>query len=165
MSDEGKPPPYDIGRADAIYLAAMLKGETSLPRRTNAELVNLLRQTLLLSKSIGENCREWLELCAIIHGDVHPYQAEKLNIPTVEGALAAAIVIPGVSCEGMCATCAFRVGSPANQTENTAEDIMGCLDDGEPFYCHDVEDPAQSKKPCRGFIAAKKLQAKQEVPA
>lgn len=145
---------YDIGKEDAIYLLALLKGYDKLPQRSNADLLNLLRNTLLLANSIAENCKEWLEMAAIIHGDMHPYQAEKLNIPTLNGALSAAVAIPRVDpCDKMCVTCAFRVGSPANQTEATASDIFDCLEDGTLFMCHDFEG-AKPTRACRGFVAA-----------
>lgn len=147
--------PYFISRAEAVYLLALVDGHTErLPLPPPDVMLSLLRNTLLLAQSISDNCREWLEMAAIIHGDMHPYSAEKLNIPTLRGALSAAAAIPRVDTTGCCLTCAFRVGSPANQTEATADDILNCLEQREPFLCHHVPENQAPKQPCRGFLAA-----------
>lgn len=146
-------PPYSIGTADAVYLLAILKGE-KVPEWSDVDLKNLLIQVCKLADSISGNCRDWLELAAIVHGNAHPYQAEKLNVPTLLGALSSAIVVPRVDDSECCATCAFRVGSPANQTEAVAQDVMLTLESGEMFYCHDGDDAP--KHPCRGFVEAVK---------
>lgn len=150
-------PPYDIEPADAVYLLAMLEDPTGLPERSNADLLNLLVQTLKLAESLSANCKEWLEVTAICHAHMHPYTAEKLNVPTLKGALSTAITVPRVDACGMCHTCAFRIGSQANQTQTVAEDVMDCLSDGRTFYCHDFPDGETPKVACRGFVAAMRL--------
>lgn len=49
----------------------------------------------------------------------------------------------------MCGDCAFRNGSQANRSF-TSYDVLQCLLNEEPFYCHHGED-----RPCAGFARAK----------
>jgi len=147
--------PYNLSRSDAAYLLSMLDGDQQLPARTAAELETLLRETLKLAQSLSDNCKEWLTLTAICEGDVHPHLAETFNTPTLKGALKAAILIPAVECDRMCHTCAFRVGSIANQSDIVAVDVDACLEDGDIFRCHDAE-PGQKPRACAGFMAARK---------
>ncbi len=153
---------YSISRTNAVYLLSLLKGGR-VPERTNAELKDLLGNVLKLAESISNNCKEWLEVTATIHADIHPYQAEKLNCPTLRGALSAAVTIPRVPISETCETCAFRVGSPANQTEAVAEDVLIALEDGgKAFFCHDYEGDKPTH-PCRGYLEAIKIK-KQNQP-
>lgn len=146
-------PPYSISHADAVYLLALMVGG-KVPDRTNDDLKKLLAEVCNLSKAISDNCRDWLETAAIIHGHIHPHSAEKLNVPTLLGALSSAITVPRVDDSACCATCAFRVGSVANQTEAVAQDVMLALESGEAFYCHHGDDAPKYR--CRGFLEAMK---------
>lgn len=146
---------YSIGVADAAFLLALLNGET-VPERSKDDLKKLLLQTVKLAESLSNNCGDWLKLSAIMDAKIHPYSADQLNVPTLRGALAAAVTVPIVEVAACCATCAFRVGSIANQTETVAEDVMLSLQSGgDTFYCH--EGDGAPRTPCRGFVAAMKL--------
>jgi len=149
--------PYIIQPRDAQFLTALFKGETPSQDRTNEELISLLTETLKLADSIANNCKEWLETMAIVHADYHPYTAEKLNYPTLQGALDCAANIPRVNPKGTCATCAFRIGSPPNQCDEVAEDVLDCLLEGRTFMCHCSTDDSDEEpnKPCKGFLKAK----------
>jgi len=153
-------PRYNIGRDDAVYLLALMNNPDAIKMtRSEEDLKGLLVNVLKLAETISENCREWLELAGIVHGDMHPYQAEKLNIPTLIGALSSAITVPRVDTSDCCHSCAFRVGSSANMTEAVASDVMDCMTDGTVFYCHHKVDENFETKPkhsCRGFVAAMK---------
>ncbi len=153
-TDKKTEPVYQISRADAVYLMILMKGGT-VPTRSNDDLKNLLLNVCKLAESISTNCRDWLETAAIIHGDIHPYSTEKLNIPTLLGALSSAVTVPRVDISNCCATCAFRVGSIANQTEAVAQDVLLALENGEVFYCHDGE--GAPKIACHGFVEAIKM--------
>lgn len=50
-----------------------------------------------------------------------------------------------------CSTCAFRLGTPANQCADTLSDAMKCIVEHEPFYCHDKK---RKGMPCHGWFAA-----------
>jgi hypothetical protein len=44
----------------------------------------------------------------------------------------------------MCGSCAGRKGTEANACAETMADLAGCIESGEPFYCHEsvaVRDP------------------------
>lgn len=60
---------------------------------------------------------------------------------------------------GPCATCAFRPGTEANQTEHTVMLAQLCVEGGRSFDCH--EQPQL----CRGFIAAINLRGVPEGKA
>lgn len=49
-----------------------------------------------------------------------------------------------------CSTCAFRLGTPANQCGDTLADAMKCIVEHEPFYCHDKK---RKGFPCHGWFA------------
>lgn len=144
-------PVYSISPVDAVYLLALMKGG-AVPERSSADLKHLLSEVCKLAESISSNCRDWLEIAGMIHGNIHPYTAEKLNAPTLRGALSSAVTVPRVDTSNCCPTCAFRVGSVANQTEAVAEDVMLSLESGETFYCHHGDDAP--KHACHGFVAA-----------
>lgn len=44
----------------------------------------------------------------------------------------------------MCGSCAGRKGTEANASPETMAELTGCIETGEPFYCHEstaVPDP------------------------
>lgn len=57
---------------------------------------------------------------------------------------------------GPCATCAFRPGTEANQTEHTTALVRLCVEGMRLFHCH------EKKQLCRGYLAAANLRG---VPA
>jgi hypothetical protein len=63
-----------------------------------------------------------------------------------------------ISPEGLCEGCAFRIGTPANQSPITASDAQYCASPGEaPFFCHADEtmDAGRPTKPCPGWVLAR----------
>lgn len=52
---------------------------------------------------------------------------------------------------GPCATCAFRPGTEASETEHTAVLARLCVEGGRQFWCH------EKTQLCRGWIAAVNL--------
>lgn len=50
-----------------------------------------------------------------------------------------------------CHTCAFRLGTPANQCADTLADAMKCIIEKTPFYCHDKKRVGHV---CHGWFAA-----------
>lgn len=54
-----------------------------------------------------------------------------------------------------CATCAFRPGTVASQTDLTQLTARLCVLLGKPFFCHDgIPDKAEPTTLCRGWEAA-----------
>jgi hypothetical protein len=76
------------------------------------------------------------------------------NLPTPEGrelgaglahfAVQAAARYPDLP--PPCQECALRAGTDANGMPSTLMDVLKCLMEGEPFFCHLGEEPV-----CRGY--------------
>lgn len=67
-----------------------------------------------------------------------------------------------------CFTCAFRQGTEANGSVNTTMTALKCVMEGEPFYCHEVEDG--HSRLCSGYATLraesdKKLTMPWDYPA
>jgi hypothetical protein len=82
--------------ADALRAAAVLPHEfrrkllaKHLREYSRAALVDLFSQFIGLANSVVANNREMVEMLLVIEGKMHPQTAEKANLPTVFGALAA----------------------------------------------------------------------------
>lgn len=64
--------------------------------------------------------------------------------------------------EGMCAGCAFRLGTRANRTDDTIIQIVDAARSGVPFYCHaGLSYGEAATEICRGWAA---LQDREESP-
>jgi hypothetical protein len=59
-----------------------------------------------------------------------------------------------------CDSCAFRLGTIPNGCLQTQMDIMKCVLEHEPFFCHAVENPGT--KVCQGWFAS--VQAAKKSP-
>lgn len=144
-----------IQKSDAERHAALLK----LPKD---RLVWMFAEFIGLANAVVANNREMVELILIQENVVHPHRSHQVNLPTIAGALTG---VENAALSGgadVCGSCAFRLGTVANQCETTAIDVSGCLDDDERFLCHeDVDDADRPKHSCRGWVAAMKL--KREV--
>lgn len=88
------------------------------------------------------------EFTLIIEGS-GPWEA---RTTAVEARRMAAYVelIEGVRCQGRCATCAFRTGTPANGSSMVVRVIEMCVRNDESFRCH------MDERECAGFTAFKK---------
>lgn len=101
--------------------------------------------------------REQIALIGLTDFAMAPHQIEQLNLPTMLGSLMGKL-LPPVDVAKVCATCAFRPGSAANQSESTVSDIWHCAGNSEPFMCHHkVGDANEPTQPCRGFAQAQGL--------
>ncbi len=158
--------PYSLTPEDADILLVLVSAsregrrlvmEHFLGSRTPEAVADLFSEFIGLAKSTVENCREMAELLLITEGDVQPTQAEKINMPTLAGALNGVRLADGISEEGLCAGCAFRLGTVANQSPVTTIDAADCSEiGGQTFLCHeDLDDRGQPFKGCRGFAQAR----------
>ena len=73
------------------------------------------------------------------------------GVPSPASDLVLAVEHPSHDEGGPCSTCAFRMGTEANQSIHTMQLARMCVEGGRPFYCH--EHPGL----CRGFVAALNL--------
>lgn len=64
-----------------------------------------------------------------------------------------------------CGTCAFRIGTAANQSILVPLTIERCLEIGDTFLCHHgVPDYDDSTRPCAGFVAMRDALATAKLP-
>lgn len=125
-----------------------------------AGLVEAFAQFIGLANSVVSNSHDFLELAAIVHGDMHPYQAEKINFPTIFGALMG-VPLAEFGCDQACHGCAFRLGSAANQSPATTVDADWCGHPGEqPFMCHEDMDKGEPTKICQGWLRLRQQRKK-----
>src|SRR6185503_13705551 len=89
-------------------------------------LANLFSQFIGLANSVVANSHDAIELFLIVGKVEHPYQAEKMNWPTIFGALNGVKLAKGVNQEKTCHGCACRLGSLANQSPSTTCDVEWC---------------------------------------
>ncbi len=149
----------DAASAARLYRVALLPagGRVAALRVMARELgahvfVDLVAQFVGLANSVAANASEQAQNLLAEHG-VHPYTAEKINMPTVLGALIGMQLVEGIDADALCHGCAFRRGSIANQCQPTTIDAATCVQPGEPaFMCHERLDGAgQPEVACRGW--------------
>lgn len=96
----------------------------------------LFGQFIALALSVTDNCRLQTELVLVADGGMHPHEAERINLPTIHGALRGVLLANAVDTSGTCSGCAFRLGTPANQSPSTTDDTGYCSEELKSFYCH-----------------------------
>jgi len=115
-----------------------------------------------MANAVAENCRSMTELILIEEG-MHPHSAEKANLPTMFGALQGVILADGVDPRGTCASCAYRLGTPANTSPITTTEASYCQSELQKFFCHaEFNEAGEPIKQCVGH--AKALRTQRETP-
>jgi len=115
-------------------------------------LAALLSHVVGMANSVTENTRDWLETEAIVSGDLHPDQAEKINTPSMLGAALGAEKAAQVVQKGLCDGCALRRGTMANQCVPTQEDVDWCERGAQRFFCHMTGlDDGEPQTTCPGW--------------
>jgi hypothetical protein len=157
--------PTDYAGMDADH-ARRLKGivlhEIDIRREALAEfrrkfgddaVLEAFAEFIGLANSVIQNSHDALELFGIIHGEMEPYEAEKLNLPDIFGALSG-VELAKFGCDEACSGCAFRLGSLANQSPSTTSDADWSGHVGEqPFMCHeDLSESGEPTKVCQGWV-------------
>lgn len=136
--------PYILNDDQARQLSAMVAASgpdrvaflaSHLREHGQEAFLQLLAEFTSLAISVTENCREMAEHLLTLQG-MHPYEAEKINMPTLLGALAGVVLANQMDPKGACHGCAFRLGSVANQSPSTTLDAQWCQDDVHRFMCH-----------------------------
>lgn len=141
-----------------------LKGMTCLPHEFRVmllkkflekhkpeDLVELFSQFIGMANSVEENTREFIELYLVTECNHTDKIAAMINLPTVFGALFGAEVAIKPT-KGMCGTCAFRLGTFANQSPVTSHDAKWSSETDCKFMCHeDLDEHNEPTKPCAGY--------------
>lgn len=166
MNDNDRATDYTMSKSDANELlgAVLLPNEIRalvltkyLEKNGAKSLVNLFSQFIGMANSVIQNNRESLELFMIVDRDYHPYQAEKINLPTLFGALNGVKLADGVDQNKTCHGCACRLGSLANQSPSTTTDVDWCMGNDDIFMCHeDMDESGRPTRRCVGFARLKK---------
>lgn len=167
MSQRPAPCDYTLtdSQAEALQAAVLLPVDlrrTLLRRLKKDELIELFAQFIGLSNSVVFNNREMIEVAGIISGELHPERAHEINLPTIFGALSGAKAANLVPAEAKtCGGCAYRLGTPANQSPVTTCDIDWQRADGDDFWCHEDmnADDSPSRK-CIGHLLAMKIEGR-----
>lgn len=153
---------YYLSRNDAQWLSGMVVLPEEFRKISLAKyvedagldaLLNLFAQFIGAAESVVHNCHETIHLEMVCNGLAHPdRKSDQLNLPTMFGAMLGAALANGRT-KG-CATCAFRLGTRANQCETTICDAHWCSWPGErPFFCHEgTSDGDEPITPCLGFV-------------
>jgi len=152
----------DVAAADVLAAAAMLPREARrlLVARLLVEigpdgLADLFVEFIALANSVAANTAAMADLI-LLEAGMHPHDAARANMPTVAGAMAGVrlALTTGADPDEMCIGCAFRVGTPANQSPSTTVDAAWSIDRRSPFLCHeDVDaDHPVPRLPCAGYV-------------
>ncbi len=72
------------------------------------------------------------------------------------------LAAPGVDSvrDDMCASCACRPGTVPNGCTQTQLDLLKCIVEGKPFYCHAPRDGRM----CAGWVAARAQHVASPLP-
>lgn len=129
-------------------------------------LLELFADLTELSEQVIDNGKQHAIDTLIQETDLHPYSAEKLNYPSLKGALVGlkqADRVPKHARERVCMGCAYRAGTVANQCFDTQQDTDLVLENAENFLCHarGIDDVSgEPMRPCIGHVYAAKEHAK-----
>lgn len=120
-------------------------------------LVGLFGEFIGLANRLATNATEAAVVVLIAEG-LEPHEAERLNAPTVIGALEGIKLAAGVDSKPTCGGCAFRQGTVANMSPLTTADATDCVPaGGAPFMCHaEMTAGGEPIKACAGWAQARK---------
>lgn len=156
---------YKINPAEALglqYLVIMpnedrLKSiKAILDVKGDDYLIDLFSQFIGMANSVIHNNREMIEMYLITEGMQYPHDAEKINLPTMLGALNGIRLTPGIKTDKVCKGCAFKQGTCANQSISTTIDAHDQVNNNAEFMCHMDGDKAvyTPTQRCRGWAQA-----------
>lgn len=149
-------------------MADLLSGVVMSPCATRIELLEKIQSKIgaaafaeLFANFIGlanstlKNSDEMIDIILIVQGVRHPDKNEdRANLPTIFGALRGVIMADWIDASKVCEGCAFRLGTPANQSPITTTEAHDCVGDdgGTHFLCHEELDRrGQPFKACAGY--------------
>lgn len=156
---------YQFSNADADWLKGIslhpdeirLQALNQYAEKNGPEaLLNLFSQFIGLANSVVHNNREMVELYLVTDCDHHPYAADKINLPTIFGALNGVALANGIDPAKTCPGCAFRSGTCANQSPVTSCDADWAVRGEIDFMCHDhLGENGKPDRKCIGFSKSK----------
>ena len=154
---------YSIAPDDAFDLMGLLMlpaEQRAVLLRRRAEMfgadwvVQAFAQFMGLAASLESNTRDVVDLFRICELKEHPYSPE-INIPTLTGALQGCRIAVEPT-PAMCSSCAFRLGTPANQSPITTIDASDAAQDSFQFFCHDdMDESGEPRRLCAGYALAR----------
>jgi len=117
------------------------------------EAIDLLVEFSRMAESVNKNTADALELFLITEKGYYPWEAEKLNLPSLMGACRGVTGALGVNQSKVCHGCACKLGSHANQSLVTQYDLTSSIEEREePFLCHEeIGENGEVSKKCRGY--------------
>lgn len=165
--------PVNTDYAMSARDASELKGVVLLPFEIRREILDNYRKTrgadalvdlfahfIGMANAVVKNSYESVFLLGIIEGNMHPHQAEKINVPSLFGALQGIELAAQVDQRKTCDGCAFRLGTLANQSPSTTSDAIWCnVGDEELFMCHEhLDEQGEPIVPCGGHEQVRRHQ-------
>lgn len=151
---------YKLSLADADELKGICllphefrrKRLLQLFERHPQRAIELFSQFIGLANSVVSNNREMIEEYLIVECKEWPQSAEKINLPTIFGALNGIAIAAKVDQRKTCTGCAYRKGTPANQSPSTTCDVQFVEENDDKFMCHlDLDEHMEPKRICAGY--------------
>lgn len=138
------------------FRVELLRRYTS-PRGRDA-LINLFSRFIGMALAVEANTRTQVDDFLAFKGAIETGDAGKqLNLPTLFGAACGATLASKADQRKTCATCAYRLGSVANQSPATTSDALSAECFGDDFMCHEnLDENAEPTKLCAGYAQARK---------
>jgi hypothetical protein len=164
-------PPYQFHEADVADLSglvALLESNSGrldkkimlrvtdlvLKGKTPEQIAALFLEFAKMAVSVVENCHDMANTEMVINGELHPDSNARLNMPTLSGALQGVKLARNVDHDVLCAGCAYRLGTIANQSPVTTCDAASSMPDqlNMRFNCHEaLDDNGDTYKACAGY--------------
>lgn len=122
-------------------------------------IMSMFSNFIDLAHTTVENCEEQAWSCAVGIWGADPNEADKLNMPSLAGAITGVKLSQGVEPNHLCHGCAYRRGSVANTCMVTTFDAAWCHGEfDQPFMCHEnIKDDEEPTQKCRGFLKKEKI--------
>ena len=136
-----------------LMIARRILEQASVGIDTASEIIADL---LGMANSVVANCTEILKTESVARGWLHFNAVERINFPSMNGALMGVSLAAGVDPRKVCNGCAFRLGSVANQCSPTQHDARDAVAGEHVFMCHeDLDTRGKPTHGCRGFAQAR----------
>ena len=165
---------YALSRKDSEYLASvtLMPSDMRLEllrryRKKNGQdaLLKLFVEFIGLANSVEHNVYKRIQSIAVEYLNMPTVDAERLNLPTILGALDGSGIAVDNPTKGMCGGCAFRRGSTANECLSTVLDALESVrNKDQRFMCHGKGfSDGKATRLCAGFSATIRDQRSRKV--